>query len=58
MLRVRNFETSEPTVIDSAKAMFEVNDYVRHVAMQRESALRAMASSHPFSAFSAPRSCS
>ncbi|MES2525272.1 MAG: SPFH domain-containing protein [Gemmatimonadota bacterium] len=37
-------------VIDSAEAMFEVNDYVQYVAMQSESALRALASSYPYDA--------
>jgi len=37
-------------VIDSAEAMFEVNDYVQYVAMQSESALRALTSSYPYDA--------
>jgi regulator of protease activity HflC (stomatin/prohibitin superfamily) len=37
-------------VIDSAEAMFEVNDYVQYVAMQSESALRTLASSYPYDA--------
>ncbi len=37
-------------VIDTAEAMFEVNDYVQYVAMQSESALRALASSYPYDA--------
>ena len=35
-------------VIDTAEAVFEVNDYVQYVAMQSESALRALASAHPY----------
>ncbi|MEP6781913.1 MAG: SPFH domain-containing protein, partial [Gemmatimonadaceae bacterium] len=35
-------------VIDSAEAMFEVNDYEKYVTMQSESALRALASSYPY----------
>jgi regulator of protease activity HflC (stomatin/prohibitin superfamily) len=37
-------------VIDSAEAMFEVNDYVQYVAMQSESALRALTSAYPYDA--------
>jgi regulator of protease activity HflC (stomatin/prohibitin superfamily) len=37
-------------VIDTAEAMFEVNDYVQYVQMQSESALRALASSYPYDA--------
>ena len=37
-------------VIDTAEAMFEVNDYLQYVAMQSESALRALASSYPYDA--------
>ena len=37
-------------VIDTAEAMFEVNDYVQYVAMQSESALRALASAYPYDA--------
>lgn len=35
-------------VIDTAEAIFEVNDYVQYVAVQSESALRALASAHPY----------
>ena len=35
-------------VIDTAEAIFEVNDYVEYVTMQSESALRALASSYPY----------
>lgn len=35
-------------VIDTAEAAFEVNDYVQYVAMQSESALRTLASAHPY----------
>ena len=35
-------------VIDSAEAIFEVNDYEKYVTMQSESALRALASSYPY----------
>lgn len=35
-------------VIDTAEAVFEVNDYVQYVAMQSESALRTLASAHPY----------
>ena len=35
-------------VIDTAEAVFEVNDYVQYVTMQSESALRALASSYPY----------
>jgi regulator of protease activity HflC (stomatin/prohibitin superfamily) len=37
-------------VIDTAEAMFEVNDYVQYVAMQSESALRALTSIYPYDA--------
>lgn len=37
-------------VIDTAEAIFEVNDYVQYVAVQSESALRALASSYPYDA--------
>lgn len=37
-------------VIDTAEAMFEVNDYVQYVAMQSESALRALTSVYPYDA--------
>ncbi len=37
-------------VIDSAEALFEVNDYVQYVAMQSEAALRTLASAHPYDA--------
>lgn len=35
-------------VIDTAEAIFEVNDYEQYVTMQSESALRALASSYPY----------
>lgn len=35
-------------VIDTAEAVFEVNDYVEYVSMQSESALRTLASAHPY----------
>jgi SPFH domain / Band 7 family len=35
-------------VIDTAEATFEVNDYVQYVAVQSESAVRALASSYPY----------
>lgn len=35
-------------VTDTAEAIFEVNDYVQYVAVQSESALRALASEHPY----------
>ena len=35
-------------VIDTAEAIFEVNDYVQYVAVQSESAVRALASSYPY----------
>jgi hypothetical protein len=35
-------------VIDTAEAIFEVNDYVQYVTMQSESALRAMATAYPY----------
>jgi regulator of protease activity HflC (stomatin/prohibitin superfamily) len=37
-------------VTDTAEALFEVNDYVQYVAVQSESALRALASEHPYDA--------
>jgi regulator of protease activity HflC (stomatin/prohibitin superfamily) len=37
-------------VIDTAEAVFEVNDYVQYVSMQSESALRTLASAHPYDA--------
>lgn len=37
-------------VIDTAEAMFEVNDYVQYVAVQSESALRALAQQYPYDA--------
>lgn len=39
-------------VIDTAEALFEVNDYVEYVAVQSESALRALASTHPYDSHS------
>lgn len=35
-------------VVDTAEAVFEVNDYQQYVTMQSESALRALASSYPY----------
>ncbi len=35
-------------VIDTAEALFEVNDYVEYVSMQSESALRALATAYPY----------
>jgi regulator of protease activity HflC (stomatin/prohibitin superfamily) len=35
-------------VIDTAEATFEVNDYVQYVAVQSESAVRALASTYPY----------
>lgn len=35
-------------VVDTAEAIFEVNDYQQYVTMQSESALRALASSYPY----------
>lgn len=35
-------------VIDTAEAAFEVNDYVQYVSMQSESAVRTLASAHPY----------
>ncbi len=35
-------------VTDTAEATFEVNDYVQYVAVQSESAVRALASSYPY----------
>jgi regulator of protease activity HflC (stomatin/prohibitin superfamily) len=40
-------------VTDTAEALFEVNDYVQYVAVQSESALRALASQHPYDAHGA-----
>ncbi len=37
-------------VTDTAEAMFEVNDYVQYVAVQSESAVRALASTYPYDA--------
>ncbi|MBL0938481.1 MAG: SPFH domain-containing protein [Gemmatimonadaceae bacterium] len=37
-------------VIDTAEAIFEVNDYVQYVAVQSESAVRALASAYPYDA--------
>jgi regulator of protease activity HflC (stomatin/prohibitin superfamily) len=35
-------------VVDTAEAIFEVNDYVQYVTMQSESALRALAQVYPY----------
>ena len=35
-------------VVDTAEAVFEVNDYVQYVTMQSESALRALAQVYPY----------
>jgi regulator of protease activity HflC (stomatin/prohibitin superfamily) len=40
-------------VTDSAEALFEVDDYVRYVAVQSESALRAVAVQYPYDSHSA-----
>jgi regulator of protease activity HflC (stomatin/prohibitin superfamily) len=40
-------------VIDSAEALFEVDDYTRYVAVQSESALRATATQYPYDSHSA-----
>jgi regulator of protease activity HflC (stomatin/prohibitin superfamily) len=37
-------------VTDTAEALFEVNDYVQYVAVQSESAMRVLASAHPYDA--------
>jgi regulator of protease activity HflC (stomatin/prohibitin superfamily) len=37
-------------VVDTAEAVFEVNDYVQYVAVQSESALRALAQQYPYDA--------
>lgn len=37
-------------VIDTAEAVFEVDDYVKYVSMQSESALRTLASAYPYDA--------
>ncbi|MHB1299086.1 MAG: SPFH domain-containing protein [Gemmatimonadaceae bacterium] len=39
-------------VIDSAEALFEVDDYQRYVAVQSESALRGVATQYPYDAHS------
>ena len=39
-------------VIDSAEALFEVEDYTRYVAVQSESALRAVATQYPYDSHS------
>ncbi len=40
-------------VVDTAEAMFEVDDYAHFVVMQSEAAVRALASSYPYDAHSA-----
>lgn len=40
-------------VVDTAEAMFEVDDYTHFVVMQSEAAVRALASSYPYDAHSA-----
>jgi regulator of protease activity HflC (stomatin/prohibitin superfamily) len=40
-------------VTDSAEALFEVDDYVRYVAVQSESALRAVATQYPYDSHTA-----
>lgn len=40
-------------VVDTAEAMFEVDDYSHFVVMQSEAAVRALASSYPYDAHSA-----
>lgn len=47
-LRIRNFETNKLKVIDTAEAIFEVNDYVQSVAVQSAAAVRTLASSYPY----------
>ena len=37
-------------VVDTAEALFEVDDYIEYVNVQSESALRALASSYPYDA--------
>jgi regulator of protease activity HflC (stomatin/prohibitin superfamily) len=37
-------------VVDTAEALFEVNDYENYVQVQSESALRTLASGHPYDA--------
>jgi regulator of protease activity HflC (stomatin/prohibitin superfamily) len=39
-------------VVDSAEALFEVDDYARYVAVQSESALRATATQYPYDSHS------
>jgi regulator of protease activity HflC (stomatin/prohibitin superfamily) len=39
-------------VVDSAEALFEVDDYTRYVAVQSESALRATATQYPYDSYS------
>ena len=39
-------------VVDSAEALFEVEDYTRYVAVQSESALRAVATQYPYDSHS------
>jgi regulator of protease activity HflC (stomatin/prohibitin superfamily) len=39
-------------VVDSAEALFEVDDYTRYVAVQSESALRATATQYPYDSHS------
>ncbi len=39
-------------VVDTAEAMFEVDDYVHYVAVQSEAAVRALASSYPYDSHS------
>jgi len=40
-------------VVDSAEALFEVDDYLKYVAVQSESALRAVATQYPYDSHSA-----
>ncbi len=40
-------------VVDSAEALFEVDDYQRYVAVQSESALRSVATQYPYDSHSA-----
>ena len=49
-LRVRNFETGSVVwrVVNTAEALFEVDDYEDFVAVQSEAALRNLASRHPY----------
>ena len=43
-------------VVDSAKAMFAVDDYIQYVAVQAETAVRHLATSYPYEAHDSGRS--